>query len=331
MITLLTTSTGLSKYVITEVSQDRRVTFDLMQDLDAGTGVLSQWSAACGKLVRYAFKVGCHVKKMLGERAATEIPAHDQPKTRKRPMNAEYDPLAEAYYESKYLPFRVYSEIPNHLELLGDVSGKQVLDLACGEGFYTRLIKAMDAAFAVGMDLSEEMIQLARQKEAESPLGIKYYQGTAADLSSLSLGHFEIASTAYLFNCAKDQVELEAMFQQIASCLSSGGRLVATVGDLGHRADVDYSPYGMKTDIPADTGEGDPYSITFVLKSESFSITDFNHSRDTYEKLCVKSGFEFEGWLPCTVTPEGLEKYGKDFWKTWVDNPCIWRFSARKR
>ena len=44
--------------------------------------------------------------------------------------NAEYDPLAEDYYQSKFLPFRVFSEMPDHLELLGDLKGKRVLDVA---------------------------------------------------------------------------------------------------------------------------------------------------------------------------------------------------------
>jgi len=56
-------------------------------------------------------------------------------------MSPEYDSLVRAYQRSKSLPFRVYSEIPNHLESLGDLRGLDVLDLACGEGFYTRLIK----------------------------------------------------------------------------------------------------------------------------------------------------------------------------------------------
>src|SRR5262249_53067422 len=87
-------------------------------------------------------------------------------------MNSEYDPLAAAYQRSKLLPFRVYSEIPNHLESLGDVRDRHVLDLACGEGFYTRLIRRAGAARVVGVDLSAEMIGLAREQETKAPLGI---------------------------------------------------------------------------------------------------------------------------------------------------------------
>jgi toxoflavin synthase len=41
-----------------------------------------------------------------------------------------------------------------------------VLDLACGEGFYTRLLRQTGAGRVVGVDLSAGMIALARQEEA---------------------------------------------------------------------------------------------------------------------------------------------------------------------
>ena len=45
-------------------------------------------------------------------------------------MAAEYDPLTLEYFQSKQLPFRVFSEIPDHMELLGDLRGLRVIDLA---------------------------------------------------------------------------------------------------------------------------------------------------------------------------------------------------------
>lgn len=41
-----------------------------------------------------------------------------------------------------------------YLNLLGDLAGKSILDLACGEGFYTRLLKKQGVASIVGVDLS---------------------------------------------------------------------------------------------------------------------------------------------------------------------------------
>ena len=46
------------------------------------------------------------------------------------------------------------------MELAGDVRDQRILDLACGEGFYTRRLKAAGAARVLGIDVSAEMIAL---------------------------------------------------------------------------------------------------------------------------------------------------------------------------
>jgi 2-polyprenyl-3-methyl-5-hydroxy-6-metoxy-1,4-benzoquinol methylase len=56
--------------------------------------------------------------------------------------------------------------------MVGPLEGTRVLDLACGFGFYTRLLKQEGAAQVVGVDLSPEMIRLARANEQAEPLGV---------------------------------------------------------------------------------------------------------------------------------------------------------------
>lgn len=249
-------------------------------------------------------------------------------------MTPEYDALTRAYQRSKNLPFRVYSEIPDHLNLLGDVQGLSVLDLACGEGFYTRRIRERGAARVVGVDVSPEMIALARQQELELPVGVEYLVAAAEAVpgtGSIQPASFDVVSAAYLLNCAPDRVALQTMTDAIAHCLIPGGRFVATIGDLGHAPQGDYRAYGMATDITPDLPEGAPYTITFLLEEDTFTITDFNHSRETYAAACEQSGLQVLGWHPCTVTDEGLRKLGREYWSTWLDSPCIWRLEARKR
>lgn len=88
--------------------------------------------------------------------------------------NAEYDGIVREYQASKYLPFRRVVEVPTFLSALSDVNGTRVLDLACGEGFYTRLIAKRGATEVVGIDISPGMIALAQSQvcEAESLLPV---------------------------------------------------------------------------------------------------------------------------------------------------------------
>ena len=120
-------------------------------------------------------------------------------------MSVEFDELVGQYQRSKELPFRVFSEIPDRLELLGDVRGRSVLDLACGEGFYTRLIKKAGADRVVGVDLSGRMIAMVREQEAALPMGIVYLAGPAEGLEAME--PFDVVSAASLLNCAADALE----------------------------------------------------------------------------------------------------------------------------
>jgi 2-polyprenyl-3-methyl-5-hydroxy-6-metoxy-1,4-benzoquinol methylase len=91
-------------------------------------------------------------------------------------MTTNYDPIAEQYERSKQQPWRAYVEAFTLMRLIGDPTGKKVIDIACGEGFYTRMIRQRGAAKVPGVDLSEKMIGLARASEAQEPLGIDLYR-----------------------------------------------------------------------------------------------------------------------------------------------------------
>src|SRR5262249_61422137 len=93
------------------------------------------------------------------------------PRSKEVDMATNYDDIAEEYRRAKQQPWRLHLEHYTLFKLLGDVSGKTVLDLACGEGFYTRFIKRRGAARVVGVDVSPRMMGLARREEGGTPLG----------------------------------------------------------------------------------------------------------------------------------------------------------------
>src|SRR5919201_1183495 len=63
------------------------------------------------------------------------------------------------------------------LDLLGDPTGREVLDAGCGEGFLARVLAARGAR-VTGLDLSPRLVQMARAKD---PHGAIDYR--VADLS----------------------------------------------------------------------------------------------------------------------------------------------------
>jgi len=139
-------------------------------------------------------------------------------------MTTNYDPIAEQYKRSKQQPWRTYIECFTLMKLIGDLHELSVLDVACGEGFYTRMVRERGAARVTGIDLSQGMIELARKQEAQQRLGIEYLVGDARELTGDR--QFDLVIAAYLLNYARDPQELHAMYGALARCLRPGGRFV---------------------------------------------------------------------------------------------------------
>src|SRR5262245_8728546 len=121
------------------------------------------------------------------------------------------------------------AEYYTFFRMVGALDGKRVLDLACGFGFYTRLLKQHGAAQVLGIDISPEMIRLAHQQEQAEPLGITYQVGDAVTLPQL--GPFDLVTAVYLLDYATSKEQLRGMYRSAYANLVAGGRFVAYTVD----------------------------------------------------------------------------------------------------
>ena len=139
-------------------------------------------------------------------------------------MPTDYNSIAKEYQASKMQPWRKHVEAHSLFNLVGDLSSKNVLDLACGEGFYTRQLKLRGSNNVEGVDISKAMIQLAQNLEKQNPLGITYHEH---DVLNLDLNKkFDIITASYLLNYAKKSDELVQFGKVISKHLNPGGRFV---------------------------------------------------------------------------------------------------------
>ena len=94
-------------------------------------------------------------------------------------MTTNYDGIAKEYQASKLQPWRTHVERHTLLRLTGDVRGLKTLDLACGEGSSTRLLRRLGADPVVGVDLSAPGI--ARRSPAVARRALAWFSGAALD------------------------------------------------------------------------------------------------------------------------------------------------------
>jgi 2-polyprenyl-3-methyl-5-hydroxy-6-metoxy-1,4-benzoquinol methylase len=120
-----------------------------------------------------------------------------------------------------------YSEFlngPALKRMLGDVTGKVMLDIGCGEGCWSRWCAASGAQ-VTAIDSSVGLIQAALEGEARRPLGIKYIVADAAKLDMLGSTSYDVA---FCFMAITDLQNCEGAISEVARLLKAGGRF-ATV------------------------------------------------------------------------------------------------------
>jgi SAM-dependent methyltransferase len=238
-------------------------------------------------------------------------------------MTTDYNPIARQYQRSKLQPWRTYIECFTLFELIGDVHGKAVLDLACGEGYYTRRLAHGGAARVVGADLSQRMIDLARDQEQSDPHGIDYRVG---DARNLDLGEdFDVVVAGYLLNYAATREELLAMCRTIVRHLRPGGRFV-TVNNNPAQPRAAFSlgrKYGFLKSAEEEPRDGTAITWTFFLEEGPFAITNYQLSVGTHEEVLREAGFRDIRWHEPRLMPEGAAAEGEAFWEDFLSSPPI--------
>lgn len=116
---------------------------------------------------------------------------------------------------------------PPVFELCGDVAGLDVLDLGCGEGYCSRELAGRGARSVTGVELSEEMVELARGQESELGQGITYRQGDVTDLGD-AVASYDLAVGVFVYNYLT-VAGMRASFREVHRVLRPGGRFVFSV------------------------------------------------------------------------------------------------------
>lgn len=238
-----------------------------------------------------------------------------------------YDAIASEYRESKQLPFRRALEAYTLFELLGDLRGATVYDLACGDGFYTRQIQQAGAGAVTGVDISAEMVQLARDAERREPLGCRYVCQDAAEFAPEQPA--DIVTAVYLFNYASTPAQLLRMCQAARGALRRGGRLVGVNDNCFNpptsRAGV-WAKYGFDRRLVGRLREGAAIRYRFTTQSgEDFEFDNYYLEPETYRDALTEAGFVNVEWVDLQLEPSSRSD---PFWDDFLASPPLIALTA---
>ncbi|MEU9982843.1 class I SAM-dependent methyltransferase [Streptomyces sp. NPDC050856] len=235
----------------------------------------------------------------------------------------QYDEIGEAFEGFKALPLAQYGEVPGFLDMVGDVRGRTVLDLACGTGFYSREFKRRGAAEVLGIDISSVMVSVAEGLEERDPLGVRYEVGDVSELRPLER-RFDVATAVQLLNYARDIAAMERMCRNVHRSLLPGAEFFVLAQTPEYRFDgPPLDKYGFRCEPTGEHTETGPgVRITALLDPPVEFVTTCPR-REVYERCLRAAGFGTVTWVPLKVSDTGLRTFGTDYWADLLANPPL--------
>jgi ubiquinone/menaquinone biosynthesis C-methylase UbiE len=184
-----------------------------------------------------------------------------------------YDGFAAEYNadnESNLL--NAYYERPAMLDLAGNVTGRDVLDIGCGAGpLAERLVQR--GARVSGFDSSVRMIDLARKRLGD---GVNLQVADLAEPLPYGDDSFDVACASLVLHYLADWAD---SLTEIKRVLRPGGRLVASINHPLLFALMEQRYFGIEQ-----------YEYTHTFDGREATLTMWHHTLDDISQAISRSG-----------------------------------------
>jgi ubiquinone/menaquinone biosynthesis C-methylase UbiE len=223
---------------------------------------------------------------------------------------------------------------PNLLRLVGDVKGKQFVDLACGQGIFSRLL-ADKGAHVVGVDLGKELITIAEKMNVNHTFAIHYYNSSADELYMVK----DATKDVVVCVLALQNIEnLQGAFAEASRVLKKGGTLIAVLNHPAFRIPRE-SAWGYDEHEKTQYRRIDAYlseskikidMTPGAIKDKKFTVS-FHRPLQVYMKALSKYGFaitRLEEWGSHRASQAGPRKEAED--RARKEIPLFLAFEATK-
>ena len=183
---------------------------------------------------------------------------------------------------------------PALLAACGDVHNQRVLDLGCGQGWFSRQL-AQRGAHVVGVDFSAAQIANARRHEAAHPLGIVYHQLDATLVDEhWPLERFDLVTACMALHDSPDTARILAAARQV---LTPVGRMAFSIVHPVAAAPVhewvrdnEGQKTGLRIDRYFDSG---PYVIDWNMArlTTHWATPQWHRTLTEWSTLIAEAGF----------------------------------------
>ncbi len=200
----------------------------------------------------------------------------------KAKIKQAYEALATSYNaQIDHKPHNAYYDRPNTLSLIKNISGKSILDAACGPGKYAEILHSKGAS-VTGFDISTQMIKHAKQRNKAS--GHFFVHDMSDPLSMLDNNTFDIVLCALAMHYIDDW---NATIKEFCRVLKPHGQLVISI----EHPFFEYTYFNSETYFEVEavkctwSGFGKPIEINSYRRSLQDCITPLTNNGFYIDKL----------------------------------------------
>lgn len=119
-----------------------------------------------------------------------------------------------------------------------DLNGREsILDVGCGNGFILGEVasRLREGARVVGIDISPDMLDLARKNTARAFVPVELSEGRAEDLSCFPAGTFDRVMANFIFHYIEDP---DLVGQQLGTVVNPSGLVIVSIEARGSMSEM---------------------------------------------------------------------------------------------
>ena len=224
-------------------------------------------------------------------------------------LNKEEWEEAASIYKTPHIR-KEYIRKPAFMHELGDIHGKRMLDIGCGDGYYSRLM-AEAGADVVGVDFSQEFINLAKKQEQKQPQGIHYFHGDIASMDFLPAGEVDGAVADFVFVTIPTQEKYVQAIKEVSRVLKQDGTVLISKGHPAKFNRPDKSKdYSLSYDKePSYFDSLTPQHVKMNIEGEPVEWTNYHRSLEDFLNPWLENGFVITRVIEPKPTEEALKKF----------------------
>jgi ubiquinone/menaquinone biosynthesis C-methylase UbiE len=209
---------------------------------------------------------------------------------------------------------------PNLLRILDDVTDKHIVDLACGQGQFSRMLTDVKAK-VIGVDIGKELIAIAEKKNLtpKNKFSLHYFVSSSHDLFMVKS---ETQDAVVCILALQNIEKLQETLKEVSRVLKSGGKFICVINHPSFRNPT-HTHWGYDEHEDKQYRRVEEYlseskvkiDMTPGSKSDKKFTVSFHRPLQVYVKALTKYGFaitRLEEWVSHRESEKGPRKRAED-------------------